>query len=90
MVRDGSATVLARRAPLGDLEAWEASGDDLRAEYGRCSRVCLELGRGDVDAAVRTAAVFCGDYDLSDSGPVPRVDEWLRETRAELARKGGA
>lgn len=88
----GAATVLARRAPLGDREAWEAVGSDLLPQYRQCSRVCDALAAGNLDGALRHAANFCGDYtQAGDDGPlVPLVDEWLSGARAELARKAGA
>lgn len=88
----GAARVLARRAELGDREAWEAVGSDILPQYRRCARVCDALAAGDLDRALERAAVFCGDYrqvDL-DAPVVPLVDEWLTGARAELNRKGGA
>lgn len=87
----GAAPVLARRAALGDREAWEAVGYDLLPAYRRCSRVCNALAAGDLDGALGHAAIFCGDYTQVEDGPVvPLVDEWLKGAREELARKGGA
>lgn len=88
----GAARVLARRVDLGDRDGWEAIGADLLPQYRRCGRVCEALAAGDLDGALGRAAIFCGDYDQHDDDgpPVPRVDEWLRGLRAELARKGGA
>lgn len=90
LVPGRAGAVLARRADLGDREAWEAIGAELRADYRGCRGVCEALGAGDLDGAVARAAMVCGDYEqVDDEAPVPMVETWLRETRAELARKGG-
>lgn len=69
----GAARVLAQRASLGDLEAWEAvSSDIVGPGRGRSWRVAEALGEGDLDTAVAEAARACGET----------VEEWLRSERA--------
>jgi len=86
--KTASAKLLARRAPLGDREAWEAVASDMEGPgRGYAGDVARALGNGDLDAAVREAAVVCGDLDDEKR---PDGEKWLREMRANAARKGGA
>lgn len=85
--RANAARVLAQRSPLGDAEAWEAVGNGLRPDFRVFDDVCNALGRGDLDAAAKEAAKVCGDLDAEGR---PDGELWLREVRAEQARKGGA
>ena len=83
-----SAHVLASRAALGDGEAWDAVAGDMEGPgRGHASDVARALGRGDLDAATQEAALVCGALD--DEGR-PDSAKWLRESREEAARKGGA
>lgn len=86
-----SAKVLARRAALGDSEAWGAVARDITGPgRGYASDVADALGKGDLDAAMREAAMVCGDYEVVGDRKVPLPEKWLRETREERARKRGA
>lgn len=72
--------ILAQRAPLGDVVAWEAVRRDLRSSGNGLDDAADALGAGELDAAVSECASVCG---MSNA-------EWLAESRAELAKKGGA
>lgn len=86
-----SAKVLARRAALGDSEAWGAVARDISGPgRGYASDVAEALARGDLDAAVCEAAVVCGDYETAGGRKVPLPEKWLWDAREERARKGGA
>lgn len=74
--KTASAKLLARRAALGDREAWDAvAGDMTGPGRGYASDVAEALGRGDLDAAVTEAAKVCGES----------VEAWLRDARAAVA-----
>lgn len=75
-----STEVLAQRAPLGDVIAWEAVRLDLRSSGNGCDDAADALGAGNLDAAVSACASVCG---MSDA-------EWFAVSRAELAKKVGA
>lgn len=86
-----SARVLARRAELGDREAWDAVARDMTGPgRGSASDVAEELARGNLDKAVIAAAMVCGDFEEIDGRKVALPEKWLRETREERARKAGA
>lgn len=86
-----SARVLARRAELGDREAWEAVARDMTGPgRGHASDVAEALAAGDLERAMREAALVCGDYEVVGDRRVPLPEKWLREAREEHARKGGA
>ncbi len=72
--------VLAQRAELGDVVAWEAVRRDLRSSGNGLDDAADALGAGKLDAAVHVCASVCG---MSNA-------EWFAESRAELAKKGGA
>jgi len=85
-----AARVLAKRAELGDAEAWEAVGHGLHANHRHVADVTDQLAKGDIDAAVNAAALICGDYETVAARRIPLPEKWLRETRDERAQKGGA
>lgn len=85
-----AARVLAKRAELGDAEAWEAVGHGLHVNHRHVADVTDELAKGDLDAAVNAAALICGDYVKRGDKRIPVPLKWLRETREERARKGGS
>ena len=86
-----AARVLAQRAELGDAEAWEAVGRGVKPDFRHCDTVTDALAKGDLDAALRAAAMVCGDYsETADGWRGPLPEKWLRETREERAAKGGA
>lgn len=75
-----STEVLAQRAPLGDVIAWDAVRRDLWSSGNGLDDAADALGAGNLDAAVHVCAAVCG---MSDA-------EWFAESRAELAKRGGA
>ena len=71
-----SATLLAKRAPLSDDAAWMAVYWDLNMR-SRLADAADFLSEGRVQDAAKVCAKICG----------MELDEWVKETRRELALK---
>lgn len=72
------AAVLCARAPMGDAVAWEAVRRELFTRT-RLDDAADCMASGKLDEAVAICARVCG----------MTVDEWIDETRREIAAKGG-